>query len=146
MNSLKRRSLSMVLAMVTSAAGMGPILAAAPVLAQPAEARDPSQGASQGQERQGRGEQHERGVDRRNPDRLRDSQRRARGDNPRDWSDTRERRDENRNQRGGPRNDDHILQGLPRYQGQEWRHAEADVVLVQTASDIGYEILLDVPR
>ncbi|WP_431023401.1 anti-virulence regulator CigR family protein [Halomonas sp. H5] len=40
--------------------------------------------------------------------------------------------------------DDRLYRQLPRYEGYEWRRVGADVVLVEVASDIVYEVLRDI--
>ncbi|MBF8224009.1 RcnB family protein [Halomonas sp. 328] len=40
--------------------------------------------------------------------------------------------------------DDRLYHQLPRYEGYEWRRVGADVVLVEMASDIVYEVLRDI--
>ncbi|WP_355662043.1 anti-virulence regulator CigR family protein [Halomonas salifodinae] len=40
--------------------------------------------------------------------------------------------------------DDRLYRQLPRYEGYEWRRVGADVVLVEMASDIVYEVLRDI--
>lgn len=40
--------------------------------------------------------------------------------------------------------DDRLYRQLPRYEGYEWRRVGADVVLVEVANDIVYEVLRDI--